>query len=97
MKVPQILTHIAGPVDSDGRQRCTRCDVVLKDTRVRGVDLPDDEQISYVHLGGPYVVGARIERGPGYQAMVIGGCEATPCEPVSCSDVREREYAEMAP
>lgn len=88
------ITHIAGPV-VDCIQRCTRCGIVLKDSRVPGVDCPEDTPIPWNVCGGPYPEGAEIERGPNFQAMVLSSRVMDFCQLRTPQQVRQvaRGYA----
>jgi hypothetical protein len=65
------VIHVAGPVTPNKQQLCARCGRVLKDFRVRGVDVPEDADV-LLSAGGPYPIGALIDTHIGWQAMYLG-------------------------
>lgn len=74
-----IVQHVAGPYDVEtGLQHCSRCGVILKDNR----ESSHEERLkrAWPWPAGPaYPVGAEVDRGPTWQAMVLGQGRGQPC------------------
>jgi hypothetical protein len=77
---PTIVTHVAGAFDpATNLQVCSRCGYILKDNREESTEAQATGRSPFA-AGPPYPIGALVERGPGWQAMVLTKPWGEPCE-----------------
>jgi hypothetical protein len=69
----RVVAHVAGTYDRRTLlQSCARCGFILKDNNTHADG-------TWTVAGTPYPEGATIERGPGWQAMLLGQGLGQPC------------------